>query len=253
MRKTIYILLCMLGSHLNAQPTQQYLLYNNDTINYTDANNLKQGNWIFFGKDKKIPGYKNDQIVEEGQYVDNSRTGVWKKYFPNANLQNEITYVNNRPNGHAKIYYENGNLKEEGLWKGNKWVGDYKFYHENGNVYQDFAFNTTGKREGVQKYFYDSGQVMIEGKWQEGKESGVVKEYYEDGEVKAEKFYSDGTLDPGSTIIYEKEEPVKEKPKVVGGAIIRTINGKVVMDNTFDDMLKRREKGLRSKIAKILF
>ena len=45
----------------------------------------------------------------------------------------------------------------------------------------------------------------------------------------------------------------KEKPKVVGGAIIRTINGKVVMDNTFDDMLKRREKGLRSKIAKILF
>ena len=220
MRKTIYILLCMLGSHLNAQPTQQYLLYNNDTINYTDANNLKQGNWIFFGKDKKIPGYKNDQIVEEGQYVDNSRTGVWKKYFPNANLQNEITYVNNRPNGHAKIYYENGNLKEEGLWKGNKWVGDYKFYHENGNVYQDFAFNTTGKREGVQKYFYDSGQVMIEGKWQEGKESGVVKEYYEDGEVKAEKFYSGGTLDPGSTIIYEKAEPVKEKPKVVISKVV---------------------------------
>src|SRR3990170_6006096 len=45
----------------------------------------------------------------------------------------------------------------------------------------------------------------------------------------------------------------EEKPKVVGGAMVRTTNGKVIMDNTFDDMLKRREKGLRSKIAKILF
>src|SRR3990170_2543789 len=45
----------------------------------------------------------------------------------------------------------------------------------------------------------------------------------------------------------------REKPKVIGGAIVRTIDGRVVMDNTFDDMLKRREKDLRYKIAKILF
>jgi len=45
----------------------------------------------------------------------------------------------------------------------------------------------------------------------------------------------------------------KEKPKVIGGAIVRTANGKVVMDNTFDDILVRREKDLRSKIAKLLF
>ena len=31
------------------------------------------------------------------------------------------------------------------------------------------------------------------------------------------------------------------------------IVGKVIMDNTFDDILGRREKDLRSKIAKILF
>src|SRR3990170_3256523 len=45
----------------------------------------------------------------------------------------------------------------------------------------------------------------------------------------------------------------KEKPKVIGGAMVRTTNGKVIMDNTFDDILGRREKDLRSKIAKILF
>ena len=45
----------------------------------------------------------------------------------------------------------------------------------------------------------------------------------------------------------------KEKLEVIGGAIIRTANGKVLMDNTFDDILRRREKELRSEIAKILF
>src|SRR4030065_514414 len=45
----------------------------------------------------------------------------------------------------------------------------------------------------------------------------------------------------------------EEKPKVIGGAMVRTNNGTVIMDNTFDDILGRREKDLRSKIAKILF
>ena len=44
-----------------------------------------------------------------------------------------------------------------------------------------------------------------------------------------------------------------EKLKVIGGAIVRTANGKVIMDNTFDDILRRREKDLRFEIAKILF
>ena len=45
----------------------------------------------------------------------------------------------------------------------------------------------------------------------------------------------------------------KEKPEVTGGAMVRKANGKVIMDNTFDDILRRREKELRFEIAKILF
>jgi len=45
----------------------------------------------------------------------------------------------------------------------------------------------------------------------------------------------------------------EEKLKAIGGAIVRTANGKVIMDNTFDDILRRREKDLRFEIAKILF
>jgi vacuolar-type H+-ATPase subunit E/Vma4 len=45
----------------------------------------------------------------------------------------------------------------------------------------------------------------------------------------------------------------EEKTKVIGGAMLRTANGKIIMDNTFEDILKRREKDIRSKMAKILF
>ena len=37
------------------------------------------------------------------------------------------------------------------------------------------------------------------------------------------------------------------------GAIVKTSDGRIVVDNTFEAMLKRREKELRFKIAKILF
>ena len=45
----------------------------------------------------------------------------------------------------------------------------------------------------------------------------------------------------------------KEKIQAIGGVILRTSDGKVIMDNTFDDMLKRKEKILNDKISKILF
>lgn len=44
----------------------------------------------------------------------------------------------------------------------------------------------------------------------------------------------------------------KQKIKALG-AIVKTIDGRIVMDNTFEAILKRREKELRFKIAKILF
>ena len=224
MKRAFFLLLivALAGSIqiLSASP-QDIAMDKNDTINWIDANNLRQGTWKVFGKDKKLEGFSLDQLIEEGEYMDNRKIGVWKKYFSNGKLQNEITYKSGRPNGFAKIYYENGNLKEEGLWKGNKWIGNYKYYYENGTIYHEFDYNEKGKRSGPQKYYYETGQIMIEGEWLEGKESGMLKEYYEDGSVKSEKFFNNGAIDPESTITYEQEVPEEEvKPEPVGKGVV---------------------------------
>ena len=45
----------------------------------------------------------------------------------------------------------------------------------------------------------------------------------------------------------------KDKLHVIGGAILRTDNGKIIMDNTFDDILRQKENILKFRISEILF
>jgi vacuolar-type H+-ATPase subunit E/Vma4 len=45
----------------------------------------------------------------------------------------------------------------------------------------------------------------------------------------------------------------REKISVIGGVIVRTMDGKTIMDCSFGDILKRNEKTIRTKISKILF
>ncbi|MBN8703270.1 MAG: hypothetical protein J0M08_09400 [Bacteroidetes bacterium] len=192
---------------------QSFEIYKKDTINKLDSEGKKHGFWIFFGRMKKLPGYADDQKVEEGKFSESKKIGLWKEYFANGNIKNKIPYENGRPSGYAVIYHENGKIYEEGLWKNNRWIGDYKLYYDNGQVAQEFKFNTSGKREGPQKYYYENGQVMIEGSWQEGKEAGLLKEYHENGDIKAEKYFNGGAIDPAKTKTYEPKKPiVKEDP-----------------------------------------
>ena len=44
-----------------------------------------------------------------------------------------------------------------------------------------------------------------------------------------------------------------ERIEAIGGSIVKKSDGKVVMDNTFDDIIRRQEKDLRAKIANTLF
>ena len=211
-----------------AQPS----LANNDTtLNFTDVTGKRQGKWVILNKTLHKQGYKDDQKVEEGKYIDSKKIGVWKEYYPNNTIKSKITYENNRPNGYAILYHANGKINEEGLWKNNRWIGDYKFYYENGQVQQAFKFNTNGKREGVQQYFHENGQVMIEGNWAEGQESGVVKEYYENGDIKSEKNFNDGNIDPATTKTYEPKKPIVVKKQEEKGEPPPVVSQKTEKDN----------------------
>ena len=211
MKKIFYIIIpIFICSISSAQSLPSFKIVDGDTINMIDENNLKQGFWKIFGRTKNLPDYDPDQVVEQGDYENSRKQGIWTKFFPSGKTKSEIEYRNSRPNGYYKTYFENGQVEEEGNWKSNRNTGEFKRYYENGQVAQQFAFNSSGKRDGKQIYYYENGQVMIEADIEAGKEK-FVKEYYEDGSVKAEKVFIDGKIDVENTKVYESKTPVKDR------------------------------------------
>jgi len=180
-----------------------------DTINIIDFKGMKQSRWVVYGKNKPDTCYAKTSKVEEGNYGDNRKKGIWTSFFCSGNMHKKITFQNGRPNGYAIFFHENGKTAEEGTWKGNKWLGTYKTYYDNGQVQQEFTFNQAGKREGPQKYFYSDGKTQIEGSWNNGKENGLVTEYHPDGSIKKTVNFANGNADIASIKEFQPKKVVK--------------------------------------------
>lgn len=160
----------------------------NDTINFTDDQNKKQGYWIFTNQHKKLPGYQSNQKVEEGFFVNNKKEGKWVFYYRNGKKKQILFYQNGKPDGKATFYYKNGTIRETGTWRNNRWVGEYKQYYENGNPKNHFNYDNRGIKSGKQVYFHENGNPSLIGTWENGNETVDLAEYKEDGTANTERY-----------------------------------------------------------------
>lgn len=213
MRLGLYICLSifLLAGYEARAEWKSYEIYNGDTINRVDVNNKKQGWWVIFGKTaRKARGFAPEAKVEEGEYSNSRKIGLWKKYWPNENVRSEITYKSGRTNGPFTTYYESGKIEEKGFWKNNRYTGDFTRYHKNGTPSQQLKFNEDGKRDGEQKFFYENGQEELVFTVKKGIEDGKLTRYYANGDVKEEKVFNNGEVDPASVKNYEPKKPMIE-------------------------------------------
>jgi hypothetical protein len=184
-------------------------------LNRVDANGKKQGHWVYTGKDRPSSGYKQDVKVEEGDYKDNRKVGMWIKYYPDGKtpkLKGE--YVNNRPEGSYVKYHSNGKIKEIGSVMLSINVDSLKRFHENGTLEYESVLNDQGKEQGSVKYFYSNGQLEFEYNVQEGIPVGEATRYYENGDVKEVLVYSSSGEIESSEQVAPKNPVVKEEPVV---------------------------------------
>lgn len=197
----------------------------NDNINQRSADGKKQGKWIYYGKDRPTEGFPAKGKIEEGEYRDDRREGVWIKYHNDGvtpKLKGE--YVNNRPRGKYTKYHMNGKIKEQGTYESGQYSDSLKRFHENGKVEYEANFNSQGKEQGKVRYYYPNGQVEYEYTSVNGVASGKATRYFENGDVKEIiEYNTDGSLK--SSVEKEIENP---KVKVTDPAASAEMAPKIV-------------------------
>lgn len=149
----VYILFTcfLLGQNaLRAQSMASYRIYDNDTINATDRDSLKQGVWKEFwanGDLKKEVTYKNnkkqgleinwydepDCVEKEAYYKDGLLDGPSISYTKKCKKSLFETFKNGLKDGLELEYYSNGHIKAEGKYKKGNLEGYYRVYDKKGN------------------------------------------------------------------------------------------------------------------------
>lgn len=129
----------------------------NDTINQIDENNLKQGYWIFYGKDKPNEGYADTAKVEECRYVDNKKEEQWIKYYPNSAVKAKGCLKNGRAQNYFMKYYENGKIMVAGNFNNDQYYCVSTRYYENGNIEEVKHFDSKGIEIDTSYSYYSSG------------------------------------------------------------------------------------------------
>lgn len=243
----IFFTFVVLISHSGMSHEEIYFdsLLNSEQINQKDELGRKQGKWVIFGKDVPSKGYPTDGKIEEGNYTDNRKEGVWTKYYSDGVTPRIIgEFVQGRPKGTYKKLYPNGNIKEEGTFINGKNNGTFKTYHENGALSQEKYFNDNGKEEGTQKYYYPNGQVEFEFEKKDGVNAGKAIRFTEDGQVKETTTYGEN----GEIKKTERKEIVDTKPKVVdegkGGpdGVKGNMRGKTFDRNGYNKVYNQNEE-----------
>jgi antitoxin component YwqK of YwqJK toxin-antitoxin module len=208
-----------------------------DKINWKDDQGRKQGHWIIFGKDRPEQGFPPEGKVEEGDYLDDRKTGIWIKYHNDGmtpRLKGEYDF--GRPKGAFTKFYPNGNVQEEGVYVKGKYLGVMKKFYEDGTIMYDGNYNDEGQEEGTIRYYHPNGKIEYEYSSKNGVPNGKAVRYWPNGDVKEEVSF-DETGEVSSFLAKEmvnQPEEVKNPVEVSNAKAAPTPKGAVTKSGVFN-------------------
>jgi antitoxin component YwqK of YwqJK toxin-antitoxin module len=179
-----------------------------------------------FLKDRK----EFNRLDENGK-----KTGIWRSFFSNGNLESEVTYKDGNKSGLSKTYNKKGKLIDLQRMEGDTIAG-----HSDELVIIE-----------LYKEFYDNGKIKLIGGLDNGIKNGTFREYNEGGEIVNGYIYESDTVIAegvitgngvyeGEWIHYYKSGAIKAKGNYVnskkeGKWIYYYANGKKEQEGNFTD------------------
>lgn len=108
----------------------------------------------------------------------NLKQGIWKEFYPNGTLKQEVNYSDDKMNGYLKEYSSAGSL-----------LNTSKYLH---GALQSNVPELT--KLDVKTEYFNNGQVKFTRTYKEGVPEGIHREFSTEGKVIAAKVYVDGVL-----------------------------------------------------------
>ena len=164
--------------------------------NYYILNNEK----YYTGK-IEIRFNNSDKVKVTGQIEKGLKSGEWRYFYENGNVEKIETYKFGELTGNYKGFYESGELMEVGEMRYDKMEGTWKSYYKNGNLDVETSY-VLNKQNGIWKKFYESGELKCEcptknnmfyGNYKKYSKSGILlyKCFLRDSEKNGEEIYFD--------------------------------------------------------------
>lgn len=132
--------------------------------------------------DNKVPEstleLRDSLIYKKGS--ENPFTGRERALIENKIIEYDV--VKGVKTGEFKLYYENGNLEIAGNLQNNLNVGRWQYFYETGQIESegDFVDNFP---DGVWKWYYRSGDLREEGRFIKGNRIGVWRQFSKQGDI----------------------------------------------------------------------
>lgn len=206
-------------------------------VGIVEKNGNKNGKWILYydsGKKLAEGNYKNGKKVgtwiyfhenglkeSEGIYSDNGKQdGLWKEYFSNGNLLEEVNFYEGLYDGEFKAYNDSGKIIVQGNFKED--YEDGSWLYKNGH-YSEYGNYIDGQKTGEWKSFYKEEQIIFKGSYQNGLPEGKHMYWYPSGGVRNFGEFRTGRKS-GKWIYYSE-------------------GGKVLMITEYSDGLERNYNG----------
>lgn len=161
------------------------------TLNQTDENGLKQGQW------KKL--HKNGKTRYEGKFEDGKPVGLFRYYYPNGDLMATNNHLSNGTVANH-VYHKNGKIKAKGVFRMQHKDSLWQYFNETEILILEETY-VLDTLNGSQKAYYENGQLAEEVNYKMGVKHGVWNKFFEGGEPWVEASYIDGNLD-GKFVMY---------------------------------------------------
>jgi antitoxin component YwqK of YwqJK toxin-antitoxin module len=198
---------------------------------YTLLNSLMDGEYLAY--------HENGIVKEKGNYLKNSKIGVWQ-YFDENNIplknenymkEGDCSIVEIEEYSNSKLlskksisngviieesYFENGNLKSISNFVLNEFCelipyGTTKEYFESGILQKEYSF-VNGKKDGISTAYFESGAILNRIPFEKDVRVGQGLVYYETGEVQIKMDFLSPTT--GYFTVFYKNGNIKGEGKV---------------------------------------